>query len=85
MQLTPKPVTAQWHGASDNRSVLRILDYVAEVRLLKDGRYRWQVERVHSNTANVELDWGITVMGLMAARDIAENVILRDHHEGGGA
>lgn len=82
MQLTPKPVTAFWHGASDNRSVLIILTYSAEVRLLQDGRYRWQVELFHPLTdTRAEVGYGITDDGFMAAREIAENVI-RDSHEG---
>lgn len=84
MQLTPKPVTAQWRGAADPGSVLSILDYTGTI-ILRDGHYHWRVTVLPSRTLGlaVELGKGITENGLMAARVLVEDVI-RDHHGEGG-
>lgn len=93
MQLTPKPVTAQWGQVSNDHAILRIINYVGEIITQTDGRLLWKVSCYSATTGPRELDWGIhDEEGYVSdesrhalVRAIVEDIIEQHFDKGGDA
>lgn len=84
MQLTPKPVTAEWQPFDQDLTVLRILNYDAQVYEHDMDDFEWSITYTDPATGRVKGLNGDFAPTFESAKEAAETII-RMHHEGGDA